>query len=151
MTQTASDVNRTLARRITFDLFAAGNLSLMDELTAPQFINHGQTPGVPDEEGRASLANAIERVRAGFPDFRYELQHEVADGDFVVHHLTAHGTQTGPFACHGRLSDERQYRHQRLRAEAHTESPGNRLGPAPWRWQDSHVLPHLAPRASGRG
>src|ERR1051326_770314 len=98
MTQTAADVNRTLARRITFDLFAAGNLSLMDELTAPQFINHGQTPGVPDEEGRASLANAIERVRAGFPDFRYELQHEVADGDIVVHHLIAHGTQTGPFA-----------------------------------------------------
>ena len=94
----SADRNRSAARRITFELFAAGKLSLMDELTTPGFVNHGQTPGVPEAEGRASLANAIERVRAAFPDFRYDLVHEVADGDLVVHHLAAHGTQRGPFA-----------------------------------------------------
>jgi predicted ester cyclase len=90
--------NRAAARRITFELFAQGNLALMDALTTADFVNHGQTPGVPEEQGRASLANAIQRVRAGFPDFRYQLEHEVAEGDIVVHHLTASGTHMGPFA-----------------------------------------------------
>ena len=93
--------NRAAARRVTFELFAGGNLALMDELTTPDFVNHGQTPGVPEKEGRASLANAIQRVRGAFPDFRYELVHEVAEGDVVVHHLAASGTQTGPFAGAG--------------------------------------------------
>ena len=95
---TPGDTNRTAARRISFELFAGGNLALMDELTTPDFVNHGQTPGVPDAQGRASLANAIQRIRAAFPDFRYELVHEVVEGDMVVHHLAASGTQTGPFA-----------------------------------------------------
>lgn len=93
--------NRAAARRITFELFAAGNLGLMDELTTPDFVNHGQTPGVPESEGRASLVNAIRRIHAAFPDFRYELVHEVAEADIVVHHLAASGTQTGPFAGSG--------------------------------------------------
>lgn len=92
------DANRAAARRISFELFAGGNLALMDELTTPDFVNHGQTPGVSDAQGRASLANAIQRVRSAFPDFRYELVHEVVEGDIVVHHLAASGTQTGPFA-----------------------------------------------------
>jgi predicted ester cyclase len=90
--------NRAAARRITFDLFAAGNVHLMEELTTPGFVNHGQTGGVPDAEGRASLANAIARVRGGFPDLHYELLHEVASGDLVVHHLGAQGTHRGDFA-----------------------------------------------------
>jgi predicted ester cyclase len=53
---------------------------------------------VPDADGRASLANAVARVRGGFPDLRYELLHEIAEGDLVVHHLQAHGTQLGEFA-----------------------------------------------------
>lgn len=93
-----TDRNRAAARRITFDLFAAGNLALMDELTTPGFVNHGQTGGVPDTEGRASLANAIARVRGGFPDLRYELLHEVANDDMVVHHLSAQGAHMGDFA-----------------------------------------------------
>lgn len=97
----SADANRTAARRITFELFAAGKLALLDELTTAEFVNHGQTPGVPDAEGRASLANAIQRVRAAFPDLRYELVHEVAEGELVVHHLAASGTQAGPFAGAG--------------------------------------------------
>lgn len=93
--------NRAAARRITFELFAQGNLALMDELTTPDFVNHGQTPGVPEEQGRGSLANAIQRIRGAFPDFRYDLVHEIVEGDLVVHHLTASGTQDGPFAGGG--------------------------------------------------
>lgn len=94
----AAAVNRAAARRITLELFGAGRLELMDELTADSLCNHGQTAGVPDAQGRASLAHAVERVHCAFPDLRYELVHELADGDLVVHHLIAHGTHSGPFA-----------------------------------------------------
>jgi hypothetical protein len=90
--------NRATAHRVTFDLFARGNLSLLDELTTPAFRNHGQTAGPPEADGRTNLINAIQRVRAAFPDLIYELEHEVAEGDLVVHHLTARGTHLGPLA-----------------------------------------------------
>jgi predicted ester cyclase len=97
--ETTADLNRAAARRITFDLFAAGGLALIAELTSPEFVNHGQTPGVPDSEGRASLANAVQRVRSAFPDLRYQLEHEIAERDLVVHHLIAHGTHNGPLGA----------------------------------------------------
>lgn len=93
--------NRAAARRVTFDLFARGDLSLLDELTTPAFRNHGQTPGPAEADGRANLANAVERVRAAFPDLSYEIEHELADGDLVMHHLSARGTHLGPLAGAG--------------------------------------------------
>lgn len=88
------DKNKEIARRVTFDLFAAGNDRLLDELTSEDFRNDGQTEGPAD--GRANLANAIARVRRAFPDLEYTLEHEVAEGEFVVHHLRAKGTHRGP-------------------------------------------------------
>ena len=95
MAEADLDTNRAAARRITFELFA-GRLELMNELTAETLTNHGQTPGVPDVQGRASLANAVERLRSAFPDLGYELVHEIAERDLVVHHLAARGTHLGP-------------------------------------------------------
>jgi predicted ester cyclase len=35
-------------------------------------------------------------VRAAFPDFRYAIEQEIAEGDQVVLRVRARGTQTGP-------------------------------------------------------
>jgi predicted ester cyclase len=123
----SEDENRAVARRITFELFASGDLSLIEELTALDFVNYGQTPGFPDREGRTSLANAIRRVRAGFPDFRYRLEHEVAEGELVVHHLAASGTHSGPFAGAaptGRLATWREVHVMRFAAGRMVEQWG---------------------------
>lgn len=90
--------NGKVARLITFELFAKGDLARLEELTAPDFINHGQTAS--PASGRENLRNAILRVRAAFPDLHYTLEHELADGEFVLHHLTARGTHGGPLAGH---------------------------------------------------
>src|SRR5690348_735284 len=89
--------NRTISRLVSFELFAKGDLNRLEELTTPDFVNHGQTAG-PAVSGRDNLKNAIERVRAAFPVLRYTLEHEMAEGDFVLHHLTARGTQSGALA-----------------------------------------------------
>ncbi len=93
-----SDI-RAIARLVTFELFAKGDLTRLEELTAPNFINHGQTGGDPNA-GRENLKTAITRVRAAFPDLAYTLEHEVLDGELVLHHVTARGTQTGAILGH---------------------------------------------------
>lgn len=93
-----SDI-RTAARLVTFELFAKGDLTRLEELTSPNFINHGQTGGDPNA-GRENLKNAITRVRAAFPDLTYTLEHEMVEGELVLHHVTACGTHTGPILGH---------------------------------------------------
>lgn len=90
--------NRAVARLVTFELFAKGDLARLDELTTPDFVNHGQTAG--PGSGRENLKNAIARVRAAFPDLHYTLEHEIVEGEFVLHHLNARGTHKGPLAGH---------------------------------------------------
>ena len=88
--------NHSIARLVTFELFAKGDVKRLEELTTSDFVNHGQTVG--PSSGRDNLKNAIERVRAAFPDLSYTLDHEMAEGDLVLHHLTARGTQSGALA-----------------------------------------------------
>jgi predicted ester cyclase len=90
---------KAVARNVTFELFAKGDLKRLEDLTAPDFINHGQTGGDPNE-GRENLKNAITRVRAAFPDLTYTLEHEMVEGELVLHHVTARGTHTGPILGH---------------------------------------------------
>jgi predicted ester cyclase len=123
--------NSAVARRITFDLFQSGNVALLDELTTPDFRNEGQTAG--PNEGRANLSNAIARVRGAFPDLEYTLEHEVADGDVVVHHLRARGThrgQLGPYAPTAKSAAWREMHLMRFRDGRMTEQWGvvDRLG-----------------------
>jgi predicted ester cyclase len=89
---------RTLARLVTFELFAKGDLAQLEALTASDFVNHGQAGG--SGSGRENLQTAIMRVRAAFPDLIYTLEHEMVEGEFVMHHLTARGTQSGPLLGH---------------------------------------------------
>jgi predicted ester cyclase len=88
-----------IARLVTFELFAKGDLARLEELTAPDFVNHGQTGGGPSS-GRDNLRNAIARVRSAFPDLTYALEHEMIEGEFVLHHVTARGTHSGPLLGH---------------------------------------------------
>jgi predicted ester cyclase len=122
---------RPIARRVTFDLFAAGDLGLLDALTAVDFVNEGQTAG--PAEGRANLANAIARVRRAFPDLQYTLAHEVVEGDLVVHHLVARGTHRGPiggFDATGRTAVWREMHLMRFAGDRMVEQWGvvDRLG-----------------------
>ena len=88
-----------IARLVTFELFAKGDLARLEELTAPDFVNHGQTGGGPNS-GRENLKTAITRVRAAFTNLTYTLEHEMIEGEFVLHHVTARGAQSGPLLGH---------------------------------------------------
>ena len=85
-------------RRIPLEAFSKGDLTVLDEVLAPDFVDHSFAPGMPqDKEG---VRYVVGRLRTGMPDVRMTVDIELRDGDFVVHHLHGHGTNTGPAFGH---------------------------------------------------
>ncbi len=90
------EANKALFRRFIEEVVNAGNLALIDELVAPDFIEHEDLPpGVPP--GREGLKAFFAEWRSGFPDGRVTLELEIAEGDLVVGYETWRGTQQGTF------------------------------------------------------
>jgi len=89
-----TDVRRT-AERIPLEVLNTGNYELVDELLAPEFVDHSPLPGfAPTRDG---LKASMVALRTGFPDVRYTIDDTIVSGEQVVHRLSASGTMTGPF------------------------------------------------------
>jgi predicted ester cyclase len=83
----SEDENKALTRRF-LEAFANGDLHTLDELLAPEFINHSLLPGqVPGREGY--IQSAAEQ-HAGFSDIRHIVEYQATDGDMVITRLTMH-------------------------------------------------------------
>jgi predicted ester cyclase len=93
---TMSDADAANFRRIPLEVFNQGRLDLIDELLAPDFVEHATLPpGLP--EGRDGLRAIVSAIRGAFPDFRYEIVLQLQDGDTHVGYIRATGTMTGDF------------------------------------------------------
>jgi len=90
----SSEDNMGLGRRIV-DALNTGNLTAIDEVFAPGYVDRTPNPGTtPDREG---FKQGLTKFRAAFPDFRYTIDDEIVVGDKLVHRLTGRGTQKGEF------------------------------------------------------
>lgn len=86
--------NKALGRRFV-DAVNTGNLTTIDDVFAPGYVNRSPAPGTsPDLDG---FKKGLTTFRAAFPDFRYTIEDEIVVGDKLVHRLTARGTQKGEF------------------------------------------------------
>ena len=86
---------KTQLERIPLEVFNQGNFGLIDELIAPDFVEHSAQPGVPPtRDGFMQLAIAM---RSAFPDLHYTVEDAIEAGDKVVHRLAASGTMKGDF------------------------------------------------------
>ncbi len=75
--------------------FAAPDPAILDQVLAPDLVNHAAPAGLPPtREGLVQLASAFE---AGIPDYQGTIEEQVAEGDLVVTRATASGTLTGEF------------------------------------------------------
>jgi predicted ester cyclase len=89
-----TDIQR-VAERIPLEILNDGKFGLVDELFAPDFVDHVPQPGVaPTREG---LKQSMIALRSAFPDLRYSVDDAIACGDQVVHRLSATGTMKGDF------------------------------------------------------
>jgi steroid delta-isomerase-like uncharacterized protein len=72
-----------------------GNLGIIDELVADDFVEHETGPGFsPDKEG---LKKWFAMMRTAFPDLMFNVDFYMADGDKVASYVSINGTQQGEF------------------------------------------------------
>ena len=91
------EANKAIPRRITDEAWNRGNLAILDELVAPDFVRH--TPLRPEGiHGIEGFKDHVARLRAGFPDAQFLIEDEIAEGDRVVNRWTFRGTHRGDFA-----------------------------------------------------
>ncbi len=78
-----------------YDAVGAGNLSVIDELVADEFVDREEFPGLePNKEG---VKQFFVMLRSAFPDLRMEIREMLADDDLVSVRVIATGTQEGDF------------------------------------------------------
>jgi hypothetical protein len=85
--------NKELIGSTTFDAVQTLDVATLDQLFAPDFVNHQPAPGFPPTwEG---LRSTLLAFRQPFPDEIRTQNLLFAEGDLVVQHLTLRGTHTG--------------------------------------------------------
>ena len=89
-----TEENKTVFRRAYEELLNRGDLSVADELVAPDFINHEAPPG--RDRGPESMRVLATMLRTAFPDLHFTIEELVAEGDVVAGRLTMSGTHEGP-------------------------------------------------------
>jgi steroid delta-isomerase-like uncharacterized protein len=91
-----SQSNKALARRAFEEVYNRGDLAVVDELVAKDFVNHGSAL-FGDVHGPEGVKQVVAMVRAAFPDIRITVDDQIAEGDKVVTRWTARATHTGEF------------------------------------------------------
>ena len=80
--------NKLIARRFVEEILGQGSLHLIDEIAAPNYIDHNLPNGI-------TPVQSIAAFHAGFPDVTFAVEDQMVDGDRVVTRWLANGTHTG--------------------------------------------------------
>lgn len=91
-----SEANKTILRRFFEEMFNTGDLSVADEIVAVNYVNHNPAPG--EMPGREGVKAFVTHLRTAFPDVRFTVEDQVAEGDKVATRFTAAGTHQDEFA-----------------------------------------------------
>jgi steroid delta-isomerase-like uncharacterized protein len=85
--------NKAIELRFFEEVVNKGELAVIDELFAANFVDHSAPPGIaPDREGYKQF---FAMTHSAFPDFHSTLEDMFAEGDKVVQRFTARGTHKG--------------------------------------------------------
>jgi steroid delta-isomerase-like uncharacterized protein len=91
----SSDENKARQHEFVERVQNRGQLEAIDDLLAPDVVNHTPPPGLSaDREGAKAIIGAI---RQGFPDHDAVVEHMIAEGDLVATYKTLTGTHSGDF------------------------------------------------------
>ena len=90
----AAEENKALVRRAFEEGWNAGNLDVFDEVTSPDYVLHD--PTVPEDvvgvDGMKGFASAF---LGAFPDLRFSIEEQIAEGDMVETRWTSSATHEG--------------------------------------------------------
>ena len=99
----STEQNKAVVRRFIEEILTNQNAALVDELFAPDYVNH-LVPG-----GREAFKQFFPMMRSAFPDLKIHnsIEHLIAEGDYVVARITFHATNAGKEATGSGLAEFR--------------------------------------------
>ena len=86
--------NKGLVRRFIEEIQNEGRLELIDEMIAPDFVDHSPLPGFPAT--RDGTKQMFSYVRKAFPDSHMVVEEMIAERDMVATRKTLSATHLGP-------------------------------------------------------
>lgn len=100
-----SEENKAIVRRVE-ETWSSGNLEALEELFAPDYVNHAAMPGMPQGLEGAKLAH--QASVSSFPDRRVVIEDMIAEGDRVVVRCRMTGTNMGGIPWAGIPANEKK-------------------------------------------
>ena len=85
--------NKAIERRFFEEVVNKGELAVIDELFAANFVDHSAIPGIASD--REGTKQYFAMAHSAFPDFHSTLEEWFAEGEKVVQRFTARGTHKG--------------------------------------------------------
>lgn len=86
---------KEMAQRWYGEVMSEGKMEVIDELCAPDFVDHDPLPGTTAD--LAGMKDFVAQIRAAFPDMQVTADEMVAEGDRLAVRSTMRGTHEGDF------------------------------------------------------
>jgi len=90
-----SELNKSVVRRFYDEVAGGGDLGLIDQLLAPDYIERAEFPGI--RPGREGVRQFFTLMHRAFAEFSMDVDTLVAEGDLVAAQLTTSGVHVGEF------------------------------------------------------
>jgi len=88
--------NKNLIRQVAEEIFNKGNYAHIDEIVSSDLVIHSLNPN-KEIHGPDGARNYLISLRTAFPDIKFIIKDQFAEGDKVVTHFIAEGTHLGSF------------------------------------------------------
>lgn len=90
-----TEQNKAVCRQVFDDLLVEGKLAAADEVFSSDYLHHLPSSQGPERRGLEAVKEFLSIYRTAFPDLRFAIEHEIAEGDTVVTHWVFRGTHRG--------------------------------------------------------
>jgi predicted SnoaL-like aldol condensation-catalyzing enzyme len=99
----STEQNKAVVRRFIEQILTTKDVALVDELMAPDYVNH-LVPG-----GREGFKQFVAMLGSAFPDLKwgFSVERMIAEGDYVMVRATMHYTNAGKEATGSGLGEYR--------------------------------------------
>jgi predicted ester cyclase len=89
----SEEQNKAALRRLYAEAINKGNLAILNEVMAPDYVYHGV--GGVELKGPGGFGQYVAMLRTAFPDLQFTLVNVIAEGDYAAHRFTLTGTHKG--------------------------------------------------------
>lgn len=89
-----NEIAEDLVRRFDEELYGGEQLSVADDILAPDFVFYGPAAGIHGPDG---FKGFVQMMQTAFPDLHFETHQIISDGRKVARVCTMRGTHQGEF------------------------------------------------------